>query len=183
MNDTSTKVFISLGAVAHIVFNTGYNKAKYQPTISVTELNQKKHEWDISWSEVKTDKLREEVYKNIGISLDEQGNIITIERDKFKCSFEIHSIFELLAKFARLAREEKSISNAVIKGYTTFTYIGSAAIKTSKPEPKAEQAKPVIVTIKVEQPKPQVPSNPYGGDYAAMLAAQLNNIIYNNVPF
>lgn len=48
-----------------------------------------------------------------------------------------------------------------------------------------EQTKPVAITIKVEQPKqkPQVKSNPYGGDYAAMLAAQLNNIIYNNVPF
>ena len=49
MNDTSTKVFIALGAIAHIVFNTGYNKAKYQQTISVAELNQKKHECDISW--------------------------------------------------------------------------------------------------------------------------------------
>ena len=181
MNDTSTKVFMSLGAVAHIVFNTGYNKAKYRPTISVTELNQKKHEWDISWSEVKTDKLREDVYKNIGISLNEQGNIITIKRDSFECTFEIHSIFELLAKFARLAREEKSISNAVIKQYTTLTYIGSAATTISKPESKVEQAKPVIVTIKVEQPKPQVASNPYGGDYAAMLAAQINQLI--NVPF
>ena len=44
MNDTSIKVFIALGAIAHIVFNTGYNKAKYQQTISVAELNQKKHE-------------------------------------------------------------------------------------------------------------------------------------------
>ena len=185
MNDTSTKVFIALGAIAHIVFNTGYNKAKYQQTISVAELNQKKHEWDISWSDVKTDKLREDEYKNIGISLNEQGNIITIKRDSFECTFEIHSIFELLAKFARLAREEKSISNAVIKQYTTLTYIGSAATTISKPEPKVEQAKPVIVTIKVEQPKPQVTSNPYGGDYAQLLAAQLNNIMnnYSSVPF
>ena len=183
MNDTSTKVFIALGAIAHVIFNTGYNKAKYQQTISVAELNQKKHEWDISWSEVKTDKLREDEYKNIGISLNEQGNIITIKRDKFKCSFETHSIFELLAKFARLAREEKSLSNAVIKSYTTFTYIGSTAIKTSKPEPKEEQIKPVTVTIKVEQPKPQVTSNPYGGDYATLLAVQLNKVIYNSVPF
>ena len=185
MNDTSTKVFIALGAIAHIVFNTGYNKAKYQQTISVAELNQKKHEWDISWSDVKTDKLREDEYKNIGISLNEQGNIITIKRDSFECTFEIHSIFELLAKFARLAREEKSISNAVIKQYTTLTYIGSAATTISKPEPKVEQAKPVIVTIKVEQEKPkQANNNPYNSNYVAMLAAQLSKLMNNySVPF
>ena len=185
MKDTSTKVFIALGAIAHIVFNTGYNKAEYQQTISVYELNQKKHECDISWDNVKTDKLREDAYKNIGISLNEQGDIITIKRDSFECTFEIHSIFELLAKFARLAREEKSISNAVIKQYTTLTYIGSAAITISKHEPKVEQAKPVIVTIKVEQEKPkQANNNPYNSDYAAMLAAQLSKMMNNySVPF
>lgn len=183
MNDTSTKVFIALGAIAHIVFNTGYNKAKYQQTISVAELNQKKHEWDISWSDVKTDKLREDEYKNIGISLNEQGNIITIKRDSFECTFEIHSIFELLAKFARLAREEKSISNAVIKQYTTF--IGSAATTISKPEPKVEKVKPVVLTIKVEQEQPkQTNNNPYNSDYVAMLAAQLSKLMSNySVPF
>ena len=183
MNDTSTKVFISLGAVAHIVFNTGYIMAKYQPTISVSELLQKKHKWDISWCDVKTDKLREDVYKNMGISLNEQGDIITIKRDSFECSFEIRSTFELLEKFARLAREEKSLSNAVIKKNTTFTYIGSAAIEVSKPEPEVEQAKPVVIAIKVEQSKqkPRVTSNPYGGDYTALLAAKLNELIYGNV--
>lgn len=186
MNDTSTKVFIALGAIAHIVFNTGYNKAKYQQTISVAELNQKKHECDISWDNVKTDKLREDAYKNIGISLNEQGDIITIKRDSFECSFEIHSIFELLAKFARLAREEKSISNAVIKQYTTLNYIGSAATTISEPESNVEQEKPVVVTIKVEQEKPkQENNNPYNSDYAAMLAAQLNKMMmnYSSVPF
>lgn len=186
MNDTSTKVFIALGAIAHIVFNTGYNKAEYQQTISVCELNQKKHECDISWDKVKTDKLREDAYKNIGISLNEQGDIITIKRDSFECSFEIHSIFELLAKFARLAREEKSISNAVIKQYTTLTYIGSAATTISKHESNVEQEKPVVVTIKVEQEKPnQANNNPYNSDYAAMLAAQLSKMMmnYSSVPF
>ena len=186
MNDTSTKVFIALGAIAHIVFNTGYNKAEYQQTISVYELNQKKHECDISWDNVKTDKLREDAYKNIGISLNEQGDIITIKRDSFECTFEIHSIFELLAKFARLAREEKSISNAVIKQYTTLTYIGSAATTISKPESNVEQEKPVVVTVKVEQEKPnQANNNPYNSDYAAMLAAQLSKMMmnYSSVPF
>ena len=185
MKDTSTKVFIALGAIAHIVFNTGYNKAEYQQTISVYELNQKKHECDISWDNVKTDKLREDAYKNIGISLNEQGDIITIKRDSFECTFEIHSIFELLAKFARLAREEKSISNAVIKQYTTLTYIGSAATTISKPESNVEQEKPVVVTIKMEQEKPkQANNNPYNSDYAALLAAQLSKILNNNsVPF
>ena len=165
MKDKSTKVFIALGAIAHIVFNTGYNKAEYQKTISVYELHQKKHECDISWDNVKTDKLREDAYKNIGISLNEQGDIITIKRDSFECTFEIHSIFELLAKFARLAREEKSISNAVIKQYTTLTYIGSAATTISKPEPKIEQEKPVVVTIKMEHEKPkQANNNPYKSD-------------------
>ena len=168
MNDTSTKVFIALGAIAHVVFNTGYNKAEYQQTISVYELNQKKHECDISWDNVKTDKLREDAYKNIGISLNEQGDIITIKRDSFECSFEIHSIFELVAKFARLAREEKSISNAVIKQYATLTYFGSAATTISEPEPNVEQEKPVVVTINVEQEKPkQANNNPYNSDYAA----------------
>lgn len=186
MKDTSTKVFIALGAIAHIVFNTGYNKAKYQQTISVAELNQKKHECDISWDNVKTDKLREDAYKNIGISLNEQGDIITIKRDSFECSFEIHSIFELVAKFARLAREEKSISNAVIKQYTTLTYIGSSATTISKPESNVEQEKPVVVTIKVKQEKPkQANNNPYNSDYAALLAAQLNKMMmnYSSVPF
>ena len=186
MNDTSTKVFIALGAIAHIVFNTGYNKAKYQQTISVAELNQKKHECDISWDNVKTDKLREDAYKNIGISLNEQGDIITIKRDSFECSFEIHSIFELVAKFARLAREEKSISNAVIKQYTTLNYIGSSATTISKPESNVEQEKPVVVTIKVKQEKPkQANNNPYNSDYAALLAAQLNKMMmnYSSVPF
>ena len=186
MKDTSTKVFIALGAIAHIVFNTGYNKAEYQQTISVYELNQKKHEFDISWDNVKTDKLREDAYKNIGISLNEQGDIITIKRDSFECTFEIHSIFELLAKFARLAREEKSISNAVIKQYTTLTYFESAATTISEPESNVEQEKPVVVTIKVEQEKPkQANNNPYNSDYAAMLAAQLSKMMmnYSSVPF
>ena len=186
MKDTSTKVFIALGAIAHIVFNTGYNKAEYQQTISVYELNQKKHEFDISWDNVKTDKLREDAYKNIGISLNEQGDIITIKRDSFECTFEIHSIFELVAKFARLAREEKSISNAVIKQYTTLTYFESAATTISEPESNVEQEKPVVVTIKVEQEKPkQANNNPYNSDYAAMLAAQLSKMMmnYSSVPF
>lgn len=187
MKDTSTKVFTTLCAIARIVFNTGYNKAKYQQTISVYELNQKKHECDISWDNVKTDKLREDVYKNIGgISLNEQGDIITIKRDSFECTFEIHSIFELVAKFARLAREEKSISNAVIKQYTTLNYIGSSATTISKPESNVEQEKPVVVTIKVKQEKPkQANNNPYNSDYAALLAAQLNKMMmnYSSVPF
>ena len=185
MKDTSTKMFIALGAIAHIVFNTGYNKAEYQQTISVAELNQKKHEFDISWDNVKTDKLREDAYKNIGISLNEQGDIITIKRDSFECTFEIHSIFELVAKFARLAREEKSISNAVIKQYTTLTYFESAATTISEPESNVEQEKPVVVTIKVEQEKPkQANNNPYNSDYAALLAAQLSRLMSNySVPF
>ena len=185
MKDTSTKVFTALCAIARIVFNTGYNKAKYQKTISIYELNQKKHECDISWDKVKTDKLREDAYKNI-ISLNEQGDIITIKRDSFECTFEIHSIFELVAKFARLAREEKSISNAVIKQYTTLTYIGSAATTISEPESKVEQAKPVVLTIKVEQEQPkQTDNNPYNSDYVAMLAAQLSKLMsnYSSVPF
>ena len=188
MNDTSTKVFIALGAIAHIVFNTGYNKAKYQQTISVAELNQKKHEWDISWSEVKTDKLREDEYKNIGISLNEQGNIITIKRDSFECTFEIHSIFELLAKFARLAREEKIMSNAEIKRMTTFAKTFAAETKQEevKQEIKQEVKKPVIIAVnvpKVEQPK-QTNNNPYNSDYVAMLAAQLSKLMNNySVPF
>ena len=186
MNDTSTKVFIALGAIAHVVFNTGYNNAEYQQTISVAELNQKKHKWNISWDNVKTDKLREDAYKNIGISLNEQGDIITIKRDSFECSFEIHLIFELLAKFAKLAREEKSISNAVIKQYTTLTYIGSAVTTISEQESNVEQEKPVVVTIKVEQEKQnQANNNPYNSDYAAMLAEQLSKMMmnYSSVPF
>ena len=98
--------------------------------------------------------------------------MITIKANSFECSFRLCCVYSLLAKFAKLAREEKVLSNAQIKQYCTFEKIFGL-----------EQAKPVILTIKVEQPKPQVTSNPYGGNYAAMLAAQLNKIIYNNVPF
>ena len=183
MNDTSTKVFTALFRVASVVFADCYIN-KQQPTITLNELLQKKAQYWIYCSEVTKERL--EALNDIDVKVGEfqyEYTQISIEANQFKCSFRVCDVFHLLAKFAKLAREEKILGNARIKDMCKFTKVFVNTEQTKQAEPKVEQAKPVIVTIKVEQPKPQVTSNPYGGDYAAMLAAQLNNIIYNNVPF
>lgn len=183
MNDTSTQVFIALYGVASAVFADCYIN-KQQPTITLNELLQKKAKYWICCSEVTKERL--EALNDIDVKVGEfqyEYTQISIEANKFKCSFHVCDVFYFLAKFAKLAREEKILGNARIKDMLKFTKVFVKTEQTKQDEPKVEQAKPVIVTIKVEQPKPQVTSNPYGGDYAALLAAQLNNIIYNNVPF
>ena len=183
MNDTSTKVFTALYGVASVVFTDCYIN-KQQPTITLNELLQKKAQYWICCSEVTKERL--EALNDINVKVGEfqyESTQISIEANQFKCSFRVCNVFYLLAKFAKLAREEKILGNARIKDMCKFTKVFVNTEQAKQAESKVEQAKPVIVTIKVEQPKPQVTSNPYGGDYAAMLAAQLNNIIYNNVPF
>ena len=97
-------------------------------------------------------------------------------------------MYGLLEKFARLAREEKIMSNAEIKRMTTFSKTFAAETKQEevKQEIKQEVKKPVIIAVnvpKVEQPK-QTNNNPYNSDYAALLAAQLSRLMNNySVPF
>lgn len=186
MNDTSTKVFLALSKIADVVFKACYT-IKDEPKKSVSELLQKKSRcYYTNWLSLHC-KLKEEHLNaiqdpNILVGeFDNDFTMITIKANSFECSFRLCCVYGLLAKFAKLAREEKVLSNAQIKQYCTFEKIFGLVEQTKQDEPKVEQAKPVIVTIKVEQPKSQVSSNPYGGDYAAMLAAQINQLI--NVPF
>lgn len=176
MNDTSTKVFLALSKIADVVFKACYT-IKDEPKKSVSELLQKKSRcyytnWLSLHCKLKKEHLNEIQDPNVSVGdFDNDFTMITIKANSFECSFRLCCVYGLLAKFAKLAREEKVLSNTQIKQYCTFEKIFGLV----------EQAKPVIVTIKVEQPKSQVTNNPYGGDYAAMLAAQINQLI--NVPF
>lgn len=183
MNDTSTKVFLALQRIAVWVFADCYvNRDK--PRIALNELFTKKTNYWIIDSKIQKETLERLNDNEISVGeFCEENTTITIKVNSFKCSFSVYNVFELLTKFAKLAREEKVLSNAQIKQYCTFEKIFGLVEQTKREEQKVEQAKPVIVTIEVEQSKqkPQVTSNPYGGDYAALLAAQINQLI--NVPF
>ena len=186
MNDTSTKVFIALAKIAEVGFQTCY-KNEREPTKTLNELLRKKSGcYYYNWFCLNFKLIKEDLEKlsDKSISVGEyhkDATIITIQANSFKCSFEIHCVYGLLEKFARLAREEKIISNAEIKRMTTFT-------KTFATETKQEEVKqPVIIAVnvpKVEQPK-QTNNNPYNSDYVAMLAAQLREMMmsYSSVPF
>ena len=180
MNDTSTKVFLALQRVAMQVFTDCYVN-KYQKIITANELLQKKAHYWVCFDEVKKETLDRLNDKEISVGEFFEGNTeITIKVNSFECTFGVHNIFELLVKFARLAREEKILKSSEIKAHCTFS-------KTFAAETKQEEVKqPVIIAVnvsKVEQPK-QTNNNPYNGDYAAMLAAQLSKLMNNySVPF
>ena len=134
MNERSTNAFIAIAKVAKVVFETGYIDAEFQPTITASELIKKTKKLSIAWGRVNTEELRETFYRNFGIRVDESGEIITIKQEKFECTFNIHWTFELLVKFARLAREEKTIKNSLIKQYTTFTWANEQEEKPKQAE-------------------------------------------------
>ena len=185
MNDTSTKVFMALAKIAEVGFQTCY-KNEREPAKTLNELLRKKSVcYYYNWFCLNFKLTKEDLDKlsapNISVGeYHKDATIITIQVNSFKCSFEIHCVYGLLEKFARLAREEKIMSNAEIKRLTTFT-------KTFAAETKQEEVKqPVIIAVnvpKVEQPK-QTNNNPYNSDYAALLAAQLSRLMNNySVPF
>ena len=177
MNDTSTKVFTALCGVASAVFADCYIN-KQQPTITLNELLQKKAHYWICCSEVTKERL--EALNDNDVKVGEfqyDYTQISIEANQFKCSFHVCDVFRLLAKFAKLAREEKILGNARIREMCKFT---KAFVKAEQDEPKDGQSKQVVITIKVEQSdsrQDRVIINPYGGDYAAMLAAKINQVI------
>ena len=177
MNDTSTKVFTALYGVASAVFADCYIN-KQQPTITLNELLQKKAQYWICCSSVTKERL--ETLNDIDVKVGEfqyDYTQISIEANQFKCSFHVCDVFHLLAKFAKLAREEKILGNARIREMCKFT---KTFIKAEQDEPKDRQSKQVVITIKVEQSdsrQDRVIINPYGGDYAAMLAAKINQVI------
>ena len=194
MNDTSTKVFMALAKIAEVGFQACY-KNENEPTKNLNELLRKKSGcYYFNWFCLNSKLTKEDLDKLSApsISVGEyhgDATIITIRANSFKCSFEIHCVYGLLEKFARLAREEKIMSNAEIKRLTTFTKTFAAETKHEdiKQEIKQETNKPVIIAVnvsKVEQPK-QTNNNPYNSDYAAMLAAQLREMMmnYSIVPF
>ena len=193
MNDTSTKVFMALAKIADAGFRACY-KNDNEPTKTLNELLRKKSEcYYFNWFCLNSKLTKEDLEKlsapNISVGeYHGDATIINIQANSFKCSFEIHCVYGLLEKFARLAREEKIMSNAEIKRLTTFTKTFAAETKQEevKQEIKQETKKPVIIAVnvpKVEQPK-QTNNNPYNSDYAAMLAAQLSKLINNySVPF
>lgn len=180
MNDTSTKVFLALQRIAVGVFADCYIN-KDQKIITANELLQKKAHYWVCFDEVKKETLDRLNDKEISVGEFFEGNTeITIKVNSFQCTFGVHNIFELLVKFARLAREEKILKSSEIKAHYTFSKIFVA-------ETKQEEVKqPVIIAVnvpKAEQPK-QTNNNPYNSDYAAMLAAQLSNLMNNySVPF
>ena len=193
MNDTSTKVFIALAKIADVGFQACY-KNEREPTKTLNELLRKKsgcyyYNWFCLNSKLTKEDLEKLSDKSISVGeYHKDATIITIQANSFKCSFEIHCVYGLLEKFARLAREEKIMSNAEIKRLTTFTKTFAAETKQEeiKQEIKQEVKQPVIIAVnvpKVEQPK-QTNNNPYNSDYAAMLAAQLSRLMnYSSVPF
>ena len=180
MNDTSTKVFLALQRIAMQVFADCYIN-KDQKIITANELLQKKAHYWVCFDEVKKETLDRLNDKEISVGEFFEGNTeITIKVNSFECTFGVHNIFELLVKFARLAREEKILKSSEIKARCTFS-------KTFAAETEQEEVKqPVIIAVnvpKVEQPK-QTNNNPYNSDYAAMLAAQLSRLLnYSSVPF
>ena len=193
MNDTSTKVFIALAKIAEAGFQACY-KNEREPTKTLNELLRKKSAcYYYSWFCLNFKLTKEDLDKlsapNISVGeYHKDATIITIQANSFKCSFEIHCVYGLLEKFARLAREEKIMSNAEIKRMTTFTKIFATEQKQEeiKQEIKQEVKQPVIIAVnvpKAEQPK-QTNNNPYNSDYAAMLAVQLSKLMSNySVPF
>ena len=193
MNDTSTKVFIALAKIAEVGFQTCY-KNKNEPTKNLNELLRKKSGcYYFNWFCLNSKLTKEDLDKLSAPSISvgeyhKDATIITIQANSFKCSFEIHCVYGLLEKFARLAREEKIMSNAEIKRLTTFTKTFAAETKQEvvKQEIKQEVKQPVIIAVnvqKVEQPK-QANNNPYNSNYVAMLAAQLSKLMSNySVPF
>ena len=193
MNDTSTKVFIALAKIAKVGFQTCY-KNEREPTKTLNELLKKKsgcyyYNWFCLNFKLTKEDLEKLSAPNISVGeYHKDATIINIQANSFKCSFEIHCVYGLLEKFARLAREEKIMSNAEIKRMTTFTKTFATEQKQEeiKQEIKQEAKKPVIIAVnvpKVEQPK-QTNNNPYNSDYVAMLAAQLSKLMSNySVPF
>ena len=193
MNDTSTKVFMALAKIAEAGFQACY-KNEREPTKTLNELLRKKSGcYYFNWFCLNFKLTKEDLEKlsDKSISVGEyhkDATIITIQANSFKCSFEIHCVYGLLEKFARLAREEKIMSNAEIKRMTTFTktFATETKQKEVKQEVKQEVKKPVIIAVnvpKVEKPK-QTNNNPYNSDYVAMLAAQLSKLMNNySVPF
>ena len=193
MNDTSTKVFMALAKIADAGFQACY-KNEREPTKTLNELLRKKSGcYYFNWFCLNSKLTKEDLEKlsDKSISVGEyhgDATIITIQANSFKCSFEINCVYGLLEKFARLAREEKIMSNAEIKRLTTFTKTFAAETKQeeTKQEIKQEVKKPVIIAVnvpKAEQPK-QANNNPYNSNYVAMLAAQLSKLMSNySVPF
>lgn len=193
MNDTSTKVFMALAKIADAGFQACY-KNEREPTKTLNELLRKKSGcYYFNWFCLNSKLTKEDLEKlsDKSISVGEyhgDATIITIQANSFKCSFEINCVYGLLEKFARLAREEKIMSNAEIKRLTTFTKTFAAETKQEevKQEIKQEVKQPVIIAVnvpKAEQPK-QTNNNPYNSDYVAMLAAQLSKLMSNySVPF
>ena len=193
MNDTSTKVFVALAKIAEVGFQACY-KNENEPTKTLNELLGKKSGcYYFNWFCLNFKLTKEDLEKlsapNISVGeYHKDATIITIQANSFKCSFEIHCVYGLLEKFARLAREEKIMSNAEIKRMTTFTKTFATEQKQEeiKQEIKQEVKKPVIIAVnvqKAEQPK-QTNNNPYNSDYVAMLAAQLSKLMNNySVPF
>ena len=194
MNDTSTKVFMALAKIAEVGFQACY-KNENEPTKTLNELLRKKSGcYYFNWFCLNFKLTKEDLEKlsapNISVGeYHKDATIINIQANSFKCSFEIHCVYGLLEKFARLAREEKIMSNAEIKRLTTFTKTFAAETKQKevKQEVKQETKKPVIIAVnvqKAEQPK-QANNNPYNSDYVAMLAAQLSKLMsnYSSVPF
>ena len=193
MNDTSTKVFMALAKIAEAGFHACY-KNEREPTKTLNELLRKKSGcYYFNWFCLNFKLTKEDLEKLSDKSIyvgeyHKDATIITIQANSFKCSFEIHCVYGLLEKFARLAREEKIMSNAEIKRMTTFTKAFAAETNQEevKQEIKQEVKQPVIIAVnvpKVEQPK-QTNNNPYNSDYVAMLAEQLSKLMSNySVPF
>ena len=185
MNDTSTKVFLALQRVAMWVFADCYVH-KEQMVITADELLKKKAHYWVCFDEVKKETLDRLNDKEISVGEFFEGNTeITIKANSFQCSFCVYSVFELLVRFSRLAREEKILKSSEIKAHCTFskTFAAEAKQKEVKKEIKQETKKPVIIAVnvpKVEQPK-QTNHNPYNSDYAAMLAAQLREMMSYSV--
>ena len=179
---------MALQRIAIGVFADCYTN-KYQKIITANELLQKKAHYWVCFDEVKKEALDRLNDKEISVGEFFEGNTeITIKVNSFECTFGVHNIFELLVKFARLAREEKILKSSEIKARCTFskTFAAETKNKEVKEEIKQEVKKPVIIAVnvpKVEQPK-QTNNNPYNSDYAAMLAAQLSRLMNNySVPF
>ena len=129
MNDTSTKVFLALQRIVIGVLADCYIN-KDQKTITANELLQKKAHYWVCFDEVKKEALDRLNDKEISVGEFFEGNTeMTIKVNSFQCTFGVHNVFELLVKFARLAREEKILKSSEIKARCTFSKTFAAETK------------------------------------------------------
>lgn len=120
-NNLSTAIFIALSDVAHEVFKRCVTECE-AGQYSAREIDKAKSKGSISFE---WDKAKEIYWENIsgGVSwTDESKKQINVSfpQHGWQCSFGLRAVFDLLCKYAPLAREEKDLTAKQVKECCTF---------------------------------------------------------------